>query len=235
MFKHKNLLIAFVMLFVLASSMPAWASDYSERSMNATKVLTEVMQIPDKGIPDELMEHAVAVAVIPHMVQGALGLGGTYGKGLVSHRGTDGKWSAPSFIEIGGGSVGLQLGVQATDVILVFTSDDGFKGLLDGKVKLGADAAVAAGPVGRKGEVATDVLLKSPVFSYSRSKGLFAGISLEGAVVSIDDSANKKVYGKAVTGKDILLGHGVRVNNEVAPFVRALEKYSPQVKRTTQR
>jgi lipid-binding SYLF domain-containing protein len=235
MFKHKNLLIAFVMLFVLASSMPAWASDYSERSMNAAKVLTEVMQIPDKGIPDELMEHAVAVAVIPHMVKGALGLGGTYGKGLVSHRGTDGKWSAPSFIEIGGGSVGLQLGVQATDVILVFTSDDGFKGLLDGKVKLGADAAVAAGPVGRKGEVATDVLLKSPVFSYSRSKGLFAGISLEGAVVSIDDSANKKVYGKAVTGKDILLGHGVRVNNEVAPFVRALEKYSPQVKRTTQR
>jgi lipid-binding SYLF domain-containing protein len=235
MFKHKNLLIAFVMLFVLASSMPAWASDYSERVTNATNVLTEVMQIPDKGIPDELMEHAVAVAVIPHMVKGALGLGGTYGKGLVSHRGTDGKWSAPSFIEIGGGSVGLQLGVQATDVILVFTSDDGFKGLLDGKVKLGADAAVAAGPVGRKGEVATDVLLKSPVFSYSRSKGLFAGISLEGAVVSIDDSANKKVYGKAVTGKDILLGHGVRVNNEVAPFVRALEKYSPQVKRTTQR
>jgi lipid-binding SYLF domain-containing protein len=235
MFKHKNLLIAFVMLFVLASSMPAWASDYSERAMNATNVLTEVMQIPDKGIPDELMEHAVAVAVIPHMVKGALGLGGTYGKGLVSHRGTDGRWSAPSFIEIGGGSVGLQLGVQATDVILVFTSNDGFKGLLDGKVKLGADAAVAAGPVGRKGEVATDVLLKSPVFSYSRSKGLFAGISLEGAVVSIDDSANKKVYGKAVTGKDILLGHGVRVNNDVAPFVRALEKYSPQVKRTTQR
>jgi len=235
MFKHKNLLIAFVMLFVLASSMPAWASDYSERAMNATNVLTEVMQIPDKGIPDGLMEHAVAVAVIPHMVKGALGLGGTYGKGLVSHRGTDGRWSAPSFIEIGGGSVGLQLGVQATDVILVFTSNDGFKGLLEGKVKLGADAAVAAGPVGRKGEVATDVLLKSPVFSYSRSKGLFAGISLEGAVVSIDDSANKKVYGKAVTGKDILLGHGVRVNNEVAPFVRALEKYSPQVKRTTQR
>jgi len=223
------------MLFVLASSMPAWASDYSERVTNATNVLTEVMQIPDKGIPDELMEHAVAVAVIPHMVKGALGLGGTYGKGLVSHRGTDGRWSAPSFIEIGGGSVGLQLGVQATDVILVFTSNDGFKGLLEGKVKLGADAAVAAGPVGRKAEAGTDVLLKSPVFSYSRSKGLFAGISLEGAVVSIDDSANKKVYGKAVTGKDILLGHGVPVNNEVAPFVRALEKYSPQVKRTTQR
>src|SRR4029077_11375022 len=98
------------------------------------------------------MEHAVAIAVIPHMVKGALGLGGTYGKGLVSHRGTDGRWSAPSFIEIGGGSAGLQLGVQATDAILVFTSNDAFKGLLYGKVKLGGDAPVPAGPVGPKAE-----------------------------------------------------------------------------------
>jgi len=233
MFNHKNLLIAFAMLLTLAMSMPAWASEYSERAMNATNVLTEVMQIPEKGIPDELMERAVAVAVIPHMVKGALGLGGTYGKGLVSHRLPNGKWNPPAFIEIGGGSFGPQLGVQATDVILVFTSEDGFNGLLKGKVKLGADAAVAAGPVGRKAEVGTDVLLKSPVVSYSRSKGLFAGVSLEGAVVSIDDSANKKVYGKEVTGEDILMGRRVQVNDAVAPFVQALEKYSP--KRTTQR
>jgi len=235
MFQRKNLLIAFVMLFVLATSVPAWASEYSERAMNAAKVLTEVMQIPDNGIPDELMEHAVAVAVIPHMVKGAFGLGGTYGKGLVSHREPGGKWSAPSFIEIGGGSFGLQLGVQAADLVLVFTSDEGFKGLLNGKVKLGVDAAVAAGPVGRKAEVGTDVLLKSPVFSYSRSKGLFAGISLEGAAVTIDDSANKKVYGKEVTGHDIMLGKGVQMNNDVAPFVRALQMSSPQPKRTTQK
>jgi len=235
MFQRKNLFIAFVMLFVLATSVPAWASEYSERAMNAAKVLTEVMQIPDNGIPDELMEHAVAVAVIPHMVKGAFGLGGTYGKGLVSHREPGGKWSAPSFIEIGGGSFGLQLGVQAADLVLVFTSDDGFKGLLDGKIKLGVDAAVAAGPVGRKAEVGTDVLLKSPVFSYSRSKGLFAGISLEGAAVTIDDSANKKVYGKEVTGHDIMLGKGVQMNNDVAPFVRALQMSSPQPKRTTQK
>jgi lipid-binding SYLF domain-containing protein len=235
MFKHKYPLIAFIALFVLATSVPAWASEYSERVMKTTNVLTEVMQIPENGIPDELMERAVAVAVIPHMVKGAFGLGGTYGKGLVSHRGTDGRWSTPSFIEIGGGSFGLQLGVQATDLVLVFTSHDGFKGLLDGKVKLGADAAVAAGPVGRKAEVGTDVLLKSPVFSYSRSKGLFAGISLEGAAITIDDSANKKVYGKDVTAQAILLGKGVRMNDVVAPYVRALEKYSPQAKRTTQR
>jgi len=235
MFQRKNLFIAFVMLFVLAASVPAWASEYSERATNAANVLTEVMQIPENGIPDELMEHAVAVAVIPHMVKGAFGLGGTYGKGLVSHRAPGGKWSAPAFIEIGGGSFGLQLGVQAADLVLVFTSDDGFKGLLDGKIKLGVDAAVAAGPVGRKAEVGTDVLLKSPVFSYSRSKGLFAGISLEGAAVTIDDSANKKVYGKEVTGHDIMLGKGVQMNNDVAPFVRALQMSSPQPKRTTQK
>src|SRR5262249_16804895 len=153
---------AFVVLFAVSMSLPAWAeSDQAERAQKAADVLKEVMNIPDKGIPDEIMEHAVAVAVIPHMVKGAFGLGGNYGKGLVSHRGTDGKWSPPAYIEIGGGSFGLQLGVQATDLILVFTSQDGFKGLLEGKVKLGGDAAVAAGPVGRDAKVGTDVLLKS--------------------------------------------------------------------------
>lgn len=221
-------------MFVLAIALPAWASDQSERATKAANALTEIMRAPDSGIPDELMERAVAIAVIPNMKKGAFGLGGTYGKGLVSRR-MNGKWGAPAFIEIGGGSFGLQLGVESTDVILVFTSESGFKGLLDGKVKLGADAGVAAGPVGRKAEASTDVLLKSPVLSYSRSKGLFAGISLEGAVVTIDDSANKKVYGKDVTGHDILEGKAVRVNSDVAPFVHALEMASPQPKRTTQR
>jgi len=237
MFQHKNQLIAFVMAFVLAASVPVWASDseYSERVMKATETLSEVMQIRDNGIPDELMEHAIAVAVIPNMKKAALGIGGSYGKGLVSHRGSNGKWSTPSFVELGGGSFGLQLGVSSTDLILVFTSDDGFKGLLEGKLKLGADAAVAAGPVGRKAEVATDVLLKSPIFSYSRSKGLFAGVSLNGAVVSIDDSANRKVYGKEVSAQEILLRNNVPTNSVVAPFVQALDKYSPTAKRTSLR
>jgi len=225
----------FAMLFLLVASVPAWASDESERAMNATEVLSEVMGIPEKGIPDELMEHAVAVAVIPHVVKGAFGIGGRYGKGLVSHRGTDGRWSAPSFINIGGGSFGLQLGVEAADLVLVFTSNDGFKGLLEGKVKLGADASVAAGPVGRRAEVGTDVLLKSAVYSYSRSKGLFAGVALDGAAVTIDDSANHKVYGKGVSGQDILIRNNVKMNPVVAPFVQALEKYSPHTKKTTRR
>src|SRR5207244_6134241 len=126
----------------------------------------------------------------------------------------------PAFIKIEGGSWGLQLGAQATDLVLVFTDKDGFKGLLDGKVKLGADAAVAAGPVGRNAQVATDVLLRSPVLAYSRSKGLFAGIALDGAVVSINDSANQKVYGKDMSAEDILYHGKARMNDVVSPFVR---------------
>lgn len=253
MFRHKHLLTVLVLFLFLGTSLAPGslaaqykqdkkektnvsASDESERAMKASEVLTEIMAIPEGGIPDELMERAEAVAVIPHVVKGAFGIGGRYGKGLVSHRDTNGKWSPPSYINIGGGSFGLQIGVEATDLVLVFTGSDGFKGLLDGKVKLGADASVAAGPVGRGAEVGTDVLLKSGVFSYSRSKGLFAGIALDGAVVTIDDSANRKVYGKNVTAQDILLRGNVRMNSTVLPFVRALEKYSPaQPKRTTQR
>jgi len=191
------------------------------------------MQIPEGGIPDELMQRAEAVAVIPHMVKGAFGLGGEYGKGLVSERLSNGKWSAPSFIKIGGGNFGFQLGVEATDVVLVFTSRDGFKGLLDGKVKLGADASVAAGPVGRKAEVATDVKLKSPVLAYSRSKGLFAGVSLDGAVVEIDNTSNKRAYGNDVSAQDILMSGKMALDPDVAPFVRVLERYSPARKRVT--
>src|SRR5262249_39742881 len=136
-------------------------------------------------------------------------------KRLVSERLANGRWRAPLFVKIGGGNFGLQLGVQSTDLVLVFTSRDGFKGLLDGKVKLGADAAVAAGPVGRKGQVATDVQLKSPIYAYSRSKGLFAGVSLDGSVVSIDDSANRKVYGKDLTAQDILIHGKAPINSYV--------------------
>src|SRR5262249_53553333 len=202
------------------------ANDERERAIKAADVLNEIMQISENGIPNELMERAEAVAVFPNVIKGAFGLGGEFGRGLVSERRADGRWSAPSFVKIGGGNFGLQLGVQSTDLVLVFTSRDGFKGLLDGKVKLGADAAVAAGPVGRKAQVATDVLLKSPVLAYSRSKGLFAGISLDGSVVSIDDSANRKVYGTDLTAQEILLDGKAPINANVAPFVRVLDRYS---------
>jgi lipid-binding SYLF domain-containing protein len=238
MLKRTGLLsIALALAVVLSSSVRTAnakdTSDERERAVKAADVLTEIMQIPENGIPNDLMERAEAVAVFPHVIKGAFGIGGEFGRGLVSERRADGRWSAPSFVKIGGGNFGLQLGVQSTDLVLVFTSRDGFKGLLDGKVKLGADAAVAAGPVGRKAQVATDVLLKSPVFAYSRSKGLFAGIALDGSVVSIDDSANRKVYGKDFTPQDILLDGKAPINSDVAPFVHALDKYSPARKRAT--
>jgi len=214
---------------------PSNVKDYSERAQNAADVLMEAMGIPENGIPDELMEKAKGIAVIPHMVKGAFGLGGRYGKGLVSERMADGHWSAPAFVEIGGGSFGLQLGVESTDLILVFTNNSGLDSLLKGKVKLGADAAVAAGPVGRKAEVGTDVLLKSPIFAYSRSKGLFAGIALDGTVVTIDDSANEKVYGKHVDVREVLLQGKMQTNAVGRPFVDALEKYSPAGKQTTRK
>jgi lipid-binding SYLF domain-containing protein len=208
----------------------------ADRAGEATTVLTEIMSIPENSIPEELMARAHGIAVIPHVVKGAFGIGGQWGKGLMSQRGEDGTWSTPAYIEIGGGSFGLQIGVQASDVVLVFTDEDGVKGILKGKLKLGADASATAGPVGRKAEIGTDVFLRSAVFAYSRSKGLFVGISLDGSVINIDDSANRKIYGKNVTGEQILLGNAVRSNSSVEPFVVTLQKFSPphvHVKKST--
>jgi lipid-binding SYLF domain-containing protein len=239
MFKRLCVLpVALALTLVLAlggfqvASAKDTANDERERAMKAGEVLSEIMQIPEQGIPTNLMERAEAVAVIPHLVKGAFGIGGEFGKGLVSERTDAGRWSAPSYIKLTGGNLGFQLGLQATDLVLIFTDRDGFQGLLDGKVKLGADLDVAAGPVGRHSEVGTDVLLKSPVLAYSRSKGLFAGISLDGSVVSIDADANRAVYGHDVSAKDILSG-GVHKNEAVMPFVRVLEQYAPARKHVT--
>jgi lipid-binding SYLF domain-containing protein len=240
MFKRNQFFIVaftFILLAGLLGLRPLSAkdtvSDERERAQNAANVLGEIMGIPDGGIPSDLMSRAEAVAVFPHVVKGAFIVGGEYGKGLVSRRMENGRWSTPSFIKIGGGSFGFQIGGQATDLVLVFTNKEGVEGLLKGKVKLGADAAVAAGPVGRNAEAGTDVLLKSPVLAYSRSKGIFAGISLEGAVVSIDDSANQKAYGSELTAEDILYHGKARMTNVVAPFVQELNRVAPPAKRVT--
>src|SRR5204863_7730305 len=148
----------------------------AERASEAATVLTTIMGIPDNAIPEELMARAHGIAVIPHVVKGAFGFGGQWGKGLAAQRREDGSWGTPAYIQIAGGSFGLQLGVQASDLILVFTDENGMKPLLKGKVQIGADASAAAGPVGRKAAVGTDVLLKTAIFTYSRSTGLFAGV-----------------------------------------------------------
>src|SRR5262252_4553658 len=215
----RTALWSLVVVFALTNPVTAQQSNKqsteAERAADAVNVLTEIMKIPENSIPEELMARAHGIAVVPHVVKGAFGIGGQWGKGLMSQRREDGSWSAPAYIEIGGGSFGLQIGLQASDIVLVFTDEDGLKGILKGKLKLGADASATAGPVGRKAEVGTDVLLKSAVFAYSRSKGLFAGISLDGSIVSIDDAANRKIYGKDVTGEDILLGKAVQTNSVV--------------------
>ena len=215
-------------------------SDEAARAEKAAIVLAEIMEAPDQGIPEALLNRAYGIAVIPHVVKGAFGIGGRYGKGLVAQRNADGGWGTPLFIEIGGGSFGLQLGVEATDVVMVFTNRDGVRPLLKGKLKIGADASATAGPVGRKAEAGTDILLKSAIYSYSRSKGLFAGVALDGAVIQLDDDANKSVYGKKTVAADIskarVSGAAVAV---MQPFLNALQKYTPaevpKVSRTDRR
>jgi lipid-binding SYLF domain-containing protein len=212
-------------------------TDEAVRAGNAAGVLAEIMEAPDQGIPDALLKKAYGIAVIPHVVKGAFGFGGQYGKGLVAQRNADGGWGTPLFVKIGGGSFGLQLGVEATDVIMVFVNHAGFQPLLKGKLEIGADASAAAGPVGRKAEVGTDILLKSAIYSYSRSKGVFAGIALDGAVIQLDDDANNSVYGKKSVAADLAESRvSVSALTVVQPFLRALQKYAPgKMPKTTQK
>jgi lipid-binding SYLF domain-containing protein len=206
----------------------------AERAAKAAEVLLDLTSAPDKGIPNELLERAEAIAVIPNMKKGAFGIGGRYGKGVVSQRLANGRWSPPAFIEIGGGSFGLQLGVTSTDLVLVFTDSKAVDLLEGGKdLKLGADAAAVAGPVGRAAEAGVNWKLDSAIYSYSRAKGLFAGVALDGAVLDIDDSRNEKVYGRKLDAENILTGK-VAANSTGKPFMDALEKVVPK-KRMSQR
>jgi len=202
-------------------------TDEAMRATHAASVLEEIMEAPDQGIPEALLKRAYGIAIIPHVVKGALGIGGLYGKGLVAQRNASGGWGTPLFIEIGGGSFGFQLGVEATDVVMVFTNSDGIKPLLKGKLKIGADASATAGPVGRSAEAGTDILLNSAIYSYSRSKGLFAGVAFDGAVLKLDEDANKDVYGKKSVAADVSVRKvSAAAMSVVQPFLRALQKYA---------
>jgi lipid-binding SYLF domain-containing protein/peptidoglycan hydrolase-like protein with peptidoglycan-binding domain len=203
--------------------------DASERVTKAVEVLNELAGTPDKRIPNELLERAEAIAVIPNMIKGAFGLGGRYGKGVVTQR-VSGRWSPPAFIEIGGGSFGAQIGVSSTDLVLIFTDAKALDLLAGGKdLKLGVDASVAAGPVGRSAEAGVNANLKTGVYAYSRAKGLFAGVALDGAVLDMDNSVNEKVYGQGVDAKSILAGN-TSANTTVRPFMDAVERVVPKKK-----
>ena len=208
--------------------------DAAERASKAAAVLQDLTASADKRIPNELLERAEAIAVIPHMVKGAFGIGGRYGKGLVAQRMDSGRWSAPAFIEIGGGSFGLQIGATATDLVLVFTDRHALDTLQGGRdLKLGVDAGITAGPIGREAEAGTNAKFESAIYAYSRSKGLFAGVALDGAVLNMDNDTNHKVYGDSVDAKQIVNG-SVATNSTVRPFMDALEKVVPK-KRISQK
>jgi lipid-binding SYLF domain-containing protein/peptidoglycan hydrolase-like protein with peptidoglycan-binding domain len=205
----------------------------ADRVTKAAAVLQDLTASADKRIPNELLEHAEAIAVIPHMIKGAFGIGGRYGKGVVSERAANGQWSAPAFIEIGGGSFGAQIGATATDLVLVFTDRKAMDTLENGKdLKLGVDAGVVAGPIGREAEAGTNAKLQSAIFAYSRAKGLFAGVALDGAVLNMDKDMNQKVYGTA-DAREILNGN-VAMNATGRPFVDALDRSVPK-KRISQK
>ncbi len=204
-------------LVLLVASLPALADVKQEaKAADATRVLAEIMRIPETAVPEKMFTDAHAIAVIPDVVKAGLVLGGRGGRGLISVRQADGTWSNPSFIRLGGGSIGFQAGVQSTDVILVFRSSRGVDNIVNGKFTLGADASVAAGPVGRTAQAATDEQLKAEIYSYSRARGLFAGVALDGTVLRIDHKSNEAVYGRGTTPRAIFEG---RTNPPPSPMV----------------
>jgi lipid-binding SYLF domain-containing protein len=179
--------------------------DATERLDNATNVLHEIMGMPDNGIPEEVLEHAKCVAVVPHMVKAGFIFGGKGGKGVATCRTANG-WSAPAFITISGGSWGLQIGVEAVDLVMIIQNEKGMQKLLSSNFQLGADASAAAGPVGRHASAGTDWKLDTQILTYSRAKGAFAGLTLEGASIRQDDDSRHAIYGPKVTTRALLLG-----------------------------
>jgi lipid-binding SYLF domain-containing protein len=209
-------------IFLVAGPVRA-AVEGSDKLAAASEVLEKITAIPEQSIPPALLKDAHGLAVIPGVIKAGFVVGGSYGKGVLTVRDTAGRWSAPVFVKLKAGSVGWQIGAQSTDVILVFKTAKSVDGIVKGTFTLGADAAVAAGPVGRRGEAATDAELKAEILSYSRSRGLFAGVSLEGSSVSIDSGSNKDFYGREV-GPAEILGGGVSVPPAGQRFLDVVSK-----------
>ena len=182
------------------------AEDAAKQATKASMVFKEIMDTPDKGIPDAILEKTLCVAVFPRVIKGGFALlGARFGRGVASCR-TRGGWSAPAFFNLTGGSFGLQLGGQATDFVLLFINEEGLQSLLKNKFELGGEASAAAGPVGRETGASTDLYLSAKILSYSRSKGLFAGLELKGAVISRDDDTMRAIYGDDATAAQVLRG-----------------------------
>lgn len=224
----KKITVALSLLAMVA--MPAFgASKEAGRVESAGQVLKEIMNVPD-DIPQSVIDKADCVVVLPSVVKFAIGIGGSYGRGVMTCRGGKdfrGKWSAPTMMALEGGSVGLQLGGQATDFVLLLMSEKSAENILTSKVKLGGDVSAAAGPVGRNASAETDATLRAQILSYSRARGLFAGISLAGSTLRPDNSANKSLYGKEISAKDIVFDKAVPAPASAALLLSTLNAKSP--------
>jgi SH3 domain-containing YSC84-like protein 1 len=222
-------LIAVIALAGLVSVSLWAASKEDERVQTAGAVMQEILGIPE-GIPQSILDKADCVIVMPSVVKFAIGLGGSYGRGVMTCRSADfsGPWSAPAMMALEGGSFGLQLGGQATDFVLLVMNERGAHGILSGKVKLGADLAAAAGPKGRDAAAATDVTMRAEILSYSRSRGLFAGISLEGSTLRPDGGAIKNLYGKDIPAEGIVLKGAAVAPASAKVLLDTLNQHSPR-------
>jgi lipid-binding SYLF domain-containing protein len=218
------------LLATLSLGTMCWAGsareDATERLENATNVLHEIMAMPDKGVPEEVLEHAKCIAVVPHLVKAGFIFGGKGGKGIATCRTANG-WSAPAFITISGGSWGLQIGVEAVDLVMIIQNEKGMQKLLSSNFQIGADASAAAGPVGRHAQAGTDWKLDTEILTYSRAKGAFAGITLEGASIRQDSDSRRAIYGHNVTTRSLLLGK-VPPPAAAHPFLAELRRAKAQ-------
>ncbi|MBZ5498639.1 MAG: lipid-binding SYLF domain-containing protein [Acidobacteriia bacterium] len=222
------LVLMLVSSYALAS--PQDSNEVADRVVRGAVVLKEIMDTPDKSVPQDLLDRCTCVAVIPGMKKGAFFFGANYGKGVISCRtdNGDGPWSAPSMLLMSGGSFGLQIGAQATDLVLVIMNTSGMESLLDSKFTLGGDASVAAGPVGRNAAAKTDAFMGAKILAYSRSKGAFAGLSLNGEVVRADQNANFVLYKKQLAPREILFHRLAEVPRDAKIFMDELTKISPK-------
>ena len=222
----------YILCLLLISSLAAFAAEskteVAQRLENAAAVLHEIMATPDKGIPEDLLDKANCVVIVPGLKKGAFIVGAQYGKGFVTCRKTGG-WSAPAAVKIEGGSVGLQIGGQETDAILLVMNENGAKRLLSDKFTLGAEGSVAAGPVGRTSTAQTDAKMSAEILSYSRSRGAFAGLALTGATLRPDEDSNAALYGKKLTSQEIVDGQ-VKAPSAASKLLAELSRYSPREK-----
>jgi lipid-binding SYLF domain-containing protein len=225
---HRVIPVFLVLFLALPSASSIAASEETERVESATEVLSKIMEIPESAIPPALLSDAQGIAIVPGVIKVGLFVGGQYGRGVLVIRGKGGAWSNPVFISLTSGSIGWQIGAESTDFVIVFKTPRSIEGIMKGQYTLGAEAAAAAGPVGRSVKASTDIELKAEIYSYSRSRGLFAGVSLEGSSMQVDDKSNAAYYEKeGVRPSGILSGKEVKTPASAEKLKKSLENYTP--------